>query len=300
MAGTLSRYSGAQQRLGVLQCARRGRTGPSHRDRPGGSRSGIPAGHRGPKIGSTTNSVDASSVSRTLVTDCSVTIVIRVLSSRVTCAVGSNDASTAASRSCSDCVRGVEPPGPVAAFPDLGEYPPMRRDVGVGQSRRSPDGASRRSPPRHARPSPPVRTAARSGSAGRPRARHRCRGLRRRRWSSAARPILDIEQPAPRVPRSKLSVSRPAVQQRELRPQPVHQPEQSAAQRVAAIVATGHPAAAFEFGQHQRARRGADPADAWPVRPMSGRPVNPTAPQAHPSRGRWAATSPAARGWRPC
>jgi hypothetical protein len=36
------------------------------------------------------------------VTDGNVTIVIRVLSSRVTWAVGSKDASTAVSRSCSE------------------------------------------------------------------------------------------------------------------------------------------------------------------------------------------------------
>jgi hypothetical protein len=51
------------------------------------------------------DSVDANSVSSTPVTDRSVTLVIRVVSWRVTCAVGSSDARTSASRLCCDwCV----------------------------------------------------------------------------------------------------------------------------------------------------------------------------------------------------
>jgi len=51
------------------------------------------------------------------------------------------------------------------------------------------------------------------------------------------------------------------VQQRELRSQPMHQPEQSGAQRVTAIVVPDNPGAPLEFGQHQGTCRGTDIAD---------------------------------------
>ena len=51
-----------------------------------------------------------------------------------------------------------------------------------------------------------------------------------------------------------------AVEERELRPQAVHEPEQAAAQSVTAVVAPSDPPALLQFGEHQRARGGGDGA----------------------------------------
>ena len=140
-----------------------------------------------PKIGRTTNSVDGSSVSSVSVTDCSVTIVISVVSWRVTCAVGCSDASTPGQPVVQRLVGVVEPPGAVAAGADIGEHPLMLRDLGAGQPRHDPLQPGRDEivvAPGH-RDQPERRI---DGEAlARPRARRRCRGRPCRRWSGAGR-----------------------------------------------------------------------------------------------------------------
>ena len=76
-------------------------------------------------------------------------------------------------------------------------------------------------------------------------------------------PVADLRHRAARTERVVQEAQRiaPAVQQRELHPQAVDQTEQAAAQHVAAVLAPRHPGAPFQFGQHQGAGRGADPAD---------------------------------------
>jgi hypothetical protein len=146
-------------------------------------------------------------------------------------------------------VGGVEPPGPVAPVTYLGEHQPVRGDIGLGQPWRDP-------------PQPCI-----DGVVITPGHRNQAE------WRSDGEALPDgvlaigavadgVDGNQVRLPdlghraaRAQRRVQKgeriaAAIQQRELRSQPVYQPEQSAAQRVAAIFAPGHPVLLFEFGQH--------------------------------------------------
>lgn len=75
--------------------------------------------------------------------------------------------------------------------------------------------------------------------------------------------VADLRHRAPRAKRpvQEGEGAAPAVQQWELPPQAVNQPEQTAAQAKAAVLSPSHPRAPFQLGEHQGTGRGADPAD---------------------------------------